>query len=62
MSILKIRENCIALKAKFQLQYPSITEEDLQCNNGSMKLRMLENIQHKTGKNNDELHKIISKL
>ena len=58
---LPIKENCIELKAKFKKQYASITDEDLQCDQGR-KEEMLGNLRQKLGITRDELHEIIVKL
>ena len=61
MYIFNSKENCKGLKDKFKQQFTSISDEDLECNNG-MKKEMLERIQQKLGKSNEELHEIILKL
>jgi hypothetical protein len=61
MYIFNSKENCKELKDKFKQQFTSISDEDLECNNG-MKKEMLERIQQKLGKSNEELHEIILKL
>ena len=59
--MINIKENCSALKAKLQQQYPSVTEEDLVCDDGR-KGEMLERLQQKLGKSSEELHQLISNL
>jgi uncharacterized protein YjbJ (UPF0337 family) len=61
MYIFNSKENCKELKDKFKQQFTCVTDEDLECNNG-MKKEMLEKIQQKLGKSNEELHEIILKL
>jgi hypothetical protein len=60
MSTLK--ENCKELKAKFIQQYPHVLEEDLQCGNGSKKDEMLQRLQQKLGKSNEEIFQTIRDL
>jgi hypothetical protein len=62
MYMLNVKENCNELKAKFKQQYTSVTDEDLQCNDGNIKIEMLENLQQKLGQTREEMHKIILKL
>ena len=62
MYMLNVKENCNELKAKFKQQYTSVTDEDLQCNDGNKKIEMLENLQQKLGQTREEMHKIILKL
>ena len=57
-----IKENCREIKAKFQQQYPNVTQEDLECHNGSKKDDMLTNLQQRIQVNQDELREIIIKL
>jgi len=59
--MFNIKENCNALKAKFQQQYTSVTDEDLRCSDGKP-LEMLKKLKEKLGKNDEELHKIIMNL
>jgi len=61
MYLIKYKENCEELKAKLMQQYKSVTKEDLRCNNGG-KDEMLNKLQHKLGKTNEELCEIILKL
>jgi len=59
--MFNVKENCNALKAKFQQQYTSVTDEDLKCNDGKPG-EMLIKLQQKLGKSREELHKIITNL
>jgi uncharacterized protein YjbJ (UPF0337 family) len=59
--MLNIKENCKELKAKLKQQYPSVTDDDLQCNDGR-KEEMLERLQQKLGKTGEELNEVIIKL
>jgi hypothetical protein len=59
--MINLKENCKELKAKFQQQYTSVTEEDLSCNDGGPG-EMIERLQQRLGKTSEELHEIISSL
>ena len=59
--MLNIKENCNALKAKFQQQYTGLTDEDLRCSDGKPG-EMLDRLEQKLGKTRDELHQIILNL
>jgi len=59
--MINLKENCKELKAKFQQQYTSVTEEDLSCNDGGPG-EMVERLQQRLEKTSEELHQIISNL
>ena len=62
MNDFNIKDGCKALYLKLQQKYPEVTEHDLNCNNGSEKEKMLNNLEKRIGKTRDELNEIIYKL
>jgi len=59
--MLNIKANCKEIKTKFRQQYTNVTEEDLECYDGQKNI-MLEKLQQKLGKTNEDLNDIILDL
>jgi hypothetical protein len=59
MSIFNLKNHYIALKVRFTLQYPDLTEEELNCNHVGMKLKMMKNFHRKPGETHEEMFEII---
>jgi hypothetical protein len=58
MNTFNFKENCKELKTKFREHHTNITEEDLECNDGRKNI-MLEKLQQKLEKTNEDLNDII---
>ena len=61
MNTFNIKENCKEIKARFIKQFANLSEEDLWCENGRKEV-MMNRLQQKLGKSEEELHSIILKL